>query len=213
MTDAFDRLFQPVMPVTPPARFVAALRGRVVAELGLIASITLPERTTPMPVQSTDPGVVPYLCVHDGVGALSWYAEAFGAVETSRWVGDDGRVGHAEFNIGAAVFYLADEYPEMGVVSPRTLGGTPVALHLPIDDVDSRFETAVRLGATGLRAPEDQSHGNRNAVLLDPYGHRWMISRPLGERTLEQLQADNPDYEITTRPSPSSSTSSSSSSD
>ena len=197
MTDAFDRLFQPLTPAAPPARFAAALRARLVTELGLTPSITLPERSASMPAQPNDPGVVPYLCVPDGVGALSWYAEAFGAVETSRWVGDDGRVGHAEFNIGAAVFYLADEYPEMGVVSPRTLGGTPVALHLPIDDVDARYATAVRLGATGLRGPEDQSHGNRNAVLLDPYGHRWMLSRPLAERTLQQLQADNPDYEIT----------------
>jgi uncharacterized glyoxalase superfamily protein PhnB len=123
--------------------------------------------------------VTPYLAVHDARAALDFYAAAFGAVETSRIVMDDDRIGHAEFTIGQVTFFISDEYPEIFVPSPRTLGGTPVALHCEVPDVDAAFAQAVAAGATELRAPEDQFHGNRNAVIVDPFGHRWMLSAPI----------------------------------
>jgi PhnB protein len=122
--------------------------------------------------------VIPYLAVHDGRAALEFYEAAFGAVEAMKVIMDDGRVGHAEFHIGGAPFYLSDEFPEIGVVSPRTLGGTSFALHLTVPDVDAMFERAVGAGATGLTPPADQPHGNRHGTLLDPFGHRWMVSQP-----------------------------------
>ena len=123
--------------------------------------------------------ITPYLTVHDGLAALDFYAAAFGAVETMRVVMDEatGQLGHAEFRIGEVVFYLSDEFPEMGVVSPHTLGGTGVALHVEVGDVDTLFANAVAAGATSLSEPADQPHGARHGTLLDPFGHRWMLSQ------------------------------------
>lgn len=123
--------------------------------------------------------VVPYLTVSDGPAALDWYAEALGALEQLRVVGDDGRIGHAGFSIGGADFMLSDEYPEMGVTSPAMLGGSGVAIHLTVADVDTVFARAVAAGATSLGEPQDQPHGARHGTFLDPYGHRWMVSQEI----------------------------------
>lgn len=123
--------------------------------------------------------VTPYLAVHDARAALAFYAAAFGAVENERIVMDDDRIGHAEFHIGEAAFYLADEFPEMGVVGPQALGGSPVMLHLLIDGVDEVVGRAVDAGALLVRPPEDQPHGHRHGVIIDPFGHRWMVSTPI----------------------------------
>ncbi|HEV7888482.1 MAG TPA: VOC family protein [Acidimicrobiales bacterium] len=125
--------------------------------------------------------VVPYLCARDARAALDYYSKAFNATEDSRIEMEDGRLGHAEFSIGDAVFYLSDEYLEMGVASPQTLGGTPVALHLTIPNVDAVFEQAVAAGATALRPPADQDYGLRSAVVVDPFGHRWFLASPLAQ--------------------------------
>lgn len=189
MTDPFDGLFDPPEPQTPRPRFARELRERLVAELGLdrdeLPTIDLPERkpmTTPTR-SSTDAAtataVTPYLTASDAGAALDFYAAAFGAVEQFRVVGDDGRLGHAEFTVGATRFMLSDEYEELGVVSPATLGGTATALYLEVDDVDALFARAVAAGATAQREPADQTHGNRIGTLLDPFGHRWMLSQPL----------------------------------
>jgi len=122
--------------------------------------------------------VTPYLCVHDADEALRFYAEAFGAVEDLR-IPYEGKVGHAEFEIDGARFMLSDEYREHLAVSPRTLGGTAVMLHLDIADVDAVVERAVSAGATLARPVSDEPHGNRVGVIVDPYGHRWMISTPI----------------------------------
>lgn len=141
------------------------------------SSITTTPTATP-PIASE---VTPYLAVSDGTAALEWYGRAFGAEEQFRVVGDDGRLGHAEFTIGAARFMLSDEYPEIGVASPTTLGGAGAALHLSVSDVDTLFARAVDAGATTLSAPADQPHGARHGTLLDPFGHRWMLSQQLEE--------------------------------
>lgn len=132
--------------------------------------------------------VTPYLTVHDGPAALEFYRVAFGATEVMRVVmnEDTGQLGHAEFHIGAAVFYLSDEFPEMGVVSPRTLGGTAVALHVELDDVDTAFATAIAAGATTLTEPADQPHGSRHGTLIDPFGHRWMLSQQIEQVSLAE---------------------------
>jgi PhnB protein len=191
MTDPFEVLRTPYEPRTPREAFTRQLRARVVAALGLnddssLSAVTLPERTIAMPAASTQTTpsatatmVTPYLTVADAATALEWYTEALGAVEQFRVVGDDGRLGHAEFKIGEARFMLSDEYPEMGVRSPGSLGGTPVALHVLVTGVDALFDRAVAAGATPLLAPADQPHGARQGTILDPYGHRWMLSQAL----------------------------------
>src|SRR5262249_13804612 len=140
----------------------------------------------------SQPAMVPYLIASGASDALAFYAEAFGAVEQMRMVDDQGRVGHAEFTIGNVVFHLGDEHPEYDIYSPSTLGGTAVTLGLLVDDVDVMFERAVAAGATVERPPSDQFHGNRNAVVRDPFGHRWMLTHPVEQLTGEQLAARAP---------------------
>jgi uncharacterized glyoxalase superfamily protein PhnB len=123
--------------------------------------------------------IAPYLSVHDAAAAIEFYIAAFGATETFRVVGDDERIGHANLQVGSATLMLSDEYPDFGAVSPRTLGGTPVALHLEVADCDATFVRAVELGAEPKREPADESHGSRNASIVDPFGHRWMLSQTL----------------------------------
>lgn len=211
MTDPFDALTSPPEPRTPRPRFARQLRARILAELGLEESdvqptIALPERKTAMSTTSptTTPvatAVTPYLTANDAAAALDWYAEAFGAVEQFRVVGDDGRLGHAEFTIGGARFMLSDEYEEMGVVSPTSLGGTPTALYLEVTDIDDLYRRAVAAGATAQREPADQTHGNRTGTLLDPYGHRWMLSQPLEAFDLDTY-AEREGGGFTVRPGP-----------
>ncbi|MEZ5215346.1 MAG: VOC family protein [Ilumatobacteraceae bacterium] len=95
---------------------------------------------------------------------------------------DDGRIGHSEFAIGEARFYLGSEFPEAGVLSPATLGGSVVTLHLQVAAVDSVFERAVGAGATAQVAPADQPHGSRHGAIVDPFGHRWLLSSPLASQ-------------------------------
>ena len=193
MTDPFDTLASPVEPQQPRPSFARSLRARLLDALDLDAAdvaapIDLPGRK-PMSPATTTPtatAVIPYLTASDAVGALAWYTQAFGAEEQFRVVGPDGQLGHAEFRIGDAVFYLSDEHPAMGVVSPTTLGGTPYALHLTVTDVDAMFERAAAAGATVQREPEDQPHGARHGTLVDPFGHRWMLSQQLEDLTVEQ---------------------------
>jgi uncharacterized glyoxalase superfamily protein PhnB len=138
-----------------------------------------------------------YLCVRGAPAAIDFYREAFGAVETLRLTGDDGRVGHAELTIEGATVMLSDEHPEIGVISPETLGGTPVSLYLHVADVDATYARAVATGASGERPPADQFHGNRNAVLRDPFGHRWMLTQPIEAVSAEEMARRAPDHSVT----------------
>jgi len=120
--------------------------------------------------------ITAYLCVHDADAAIDFYQRAFGAKQRLRLTGDDGRVGHADLAIGDASFMLSDEWPEGNVVSPKTLGNTPIALHLRVDNVDTFFAQAIAAGATEERPVSDQVYGERGGVLRDPFGHRWFVA-------------------------------------
>lgn len=133
--------------------------------------------------------LVPYLVARNAAHAVEFYGEAFGAVEVFRMVDPgDGRIGHAELMIDDSRFMLADEYPDFGAVSPDTIGGTPVTLHLSTQTVDADVERAVAAGALLLRAPKDQSFGERSATLQDPFGHRWMLSQTIEKITPAEMQ-------------------------
>jgi uncharacterized glyoxalase superfamily protein PhnB len=119
--------------------------------------------------------VYPYLCVHDGPGAIEFYSRVFGAVVGLRIDEPDGRVGHAELNFGPAVIMLADEFPELGILSPRTIGGTATTIHLHVDDVDSLAGTAAGAGAVILRGPQREGHGETQCRIRDPFGHEWLL--------------------------------------
>ena len=120
--------------------------------------------------------VVPYLAVVGGVDALHFYATAMGAVETNRMANDDGTLGHAEFMIGRARFYLADEWPEMGVRSPVSLGGNSVSLSIEVDDAQAWVERATNAGARIERPVEPgPEEGSQSGWIVDPFGHRWHL--------------------------------------
>jgi PhnB protein len=121
--------------------------------------------------------LIPYIVCKDAPAAIDFYVAAFGAVEDFRMTDPgSGKLGHAELDIGEARLMLADEWPDFGALSPDSIGGTAVSLYLQVDDVDAMVARAEAAGAMVLRAPADQSFGERTATLLDPFGHRWMLA-------------------------------------
>lgn len=131
----------------------------------------------------------PYLVCRNAASALEFYQAAFGAEEIFRMTDPaDGRIGHAEIRIAGALVMIADEYPDFGAISPDTLGGTAVTLHLATEDADAATARAEAAGALVLRPPATQSFGERSAVLLDPFGHRWMLSQTVEALTPEEMQ-------------------------
>ena len=186
MSDPFDALRMPATPADPDPRFTAALRARVERALHLprgvdVSTTTLASETaasaTPQPTGPLG-AAVPYLAVRDGREALQWYADVLGA----RVVGDpivmpDGKVGHAELALGSGVLYLADEFPDIGVRSPEP-DAASVSLVLYVPDVDAAVAAAVAAGGRLTREPYD-AYGSRNATVVDPFGHRWMLETPV----------------------------------
>lgn len=125
-----------------------------------------------MAVDGFENSISPMLSVRDAADAIAWYGRAFGAEEAMR-LSDGTRVTHCELRIGTAVFMLADEFPEIGVLGPQSIGGSPVMLLLLVADVNAVFARAVAAGATITRHVEGDTL--RNGKLTDPYGHHWMI--------------------------------------
>jgi len=149
------------------------------------------KKETPMNVKAVPAGhrtVSPYLAIKDAVKALEFYKKAFGAVETYKLVMPDGRLGHAEIRLGDSVIMLADEFPEFGGKSPQTLGGSPVCIHLYVDDVDAFFKQALAAGAKERRAVMDQFYGDRSGQLEDPFGHLWWVATHTEDVPPEELQ-------------------------
>jgi PhnB protein len=125
--------------------------------------------------------VTPYLCATDATAAIEFYKLACGAVVTLLLPDEQGRVSHATLQVGDAEFYLSDEYPAIDVRSPQTIGGSPVLIVLDVPDVDALFAQAVAAGARVDRPLADQFDGAlRNGKLVDPFGHRWMLSTTRG---------------------------------
>jgi PhnB protein len=120
-----------------------------------------------------------YLCVRGAAEAIGFYTRVFGARETMRIEGEDGRVGHAELKLGPATLMLADEHPELGIRSPLAFGGAGSCIHLHVDDVDTLAARAVEAGATMVREPTDYDHGERQARIRDPFGHEWLLGHPI----------------------------------
>ncbi|MEV0412872.1 VOC family protein [Streptomyces sp. NPDC050448] len=131
--------------------------------------------------------VVAHIMVADAPAALSFYRRAFGAVEDFRLDHPEGGVMHAEIRIGGAVLMLGDT-SEGPFTAPPELGGTSVALHVFVPDVDALVRTAVAEGAELLQPPADQFHGDRTAILRDPFGHLWVFLTHLEDVSGEELE-------------------------
>ncbi|OBJ96663.1 glyoxalase [Mycolicibacterium fortuitum] len=187
-------------PVSPDPAFAARLRAR------LESALTLPERTQGVDMSGTETAiaelnepsaatapprsaVVPYLTVPDARAAIAWYVDALGAVKIGEpIVMDDGRIGHAELELAGGVLYLADEYPEIGLKAPSPQANS-VSLMLEVPDTDAALERARILGAQVQREPYE-NYGTRNAAIIDPSGHRWMLSGPATGATVQIQHGD-----------------------
>ena len=131
--------------------------------------------------------ITPYLVVDGAEAAIDFYRRVFGAEEVMRLPMGD-RIGHAELRIGGSMVMLADEFPDMDILGPRSRGGPTSSLLLYTDDVDETFARAVREGASAEREPEDQFWGDRMGTLRDPFGHRWSIATHKEEVSPEEVQ-------------------------
>jgi PhnB protein len=103
-------------------------------------------------------------------------------------IAPDGKIGHAELTIGDSLIMLSDEFPEEGVKSPMSLGGSPITMSVYVEDVDAVFERAVAAGAKPLRAVEDQFYGDRSGQFEDPFGHRWSVATHVEDVSPEEMQ-------------------------
>lgn len=132
--------------------------------------------------------VTPYLICAGAAKAIEFYKQAFGATELVRMAGPDGKVGHAEVQIGDSIVMLADEHPQMGAVGPLTIGGTPVGLCVYVADVDAVFQRAIAAGAKEERPLQNQFYGDRSGTLIDPFGHKWTIATHIEDVTPEEME-------------------------
>jgi uncharacterized glyoxalase superfamily protein PhnB len=174
VADPLDALRQPEMAVAPSPAFAAQLRRRLADRLGL----QIP------PVEGAGLRLRPYLVVDGADAAIAFYGEVFGARVVGDLIrGDDGRVGHSELEIDGSSFFLADAYPEYGILAPDPAVG--VALHLEVADADGTVDRAAAHGATVLQPVEDRFYGSRSGTLRDPFGHHWQIDAPGAVSTTE----------------------------
>ena len=184
------------LPVRPDPAFATRLRARLESALNFFEAH--PKRTGGVDMSGTEtaiaelnepitqpaaampprPAALPYLAVANAREAIAWYTEIFGAsLVGEMYEMDDGRIGHAELQIGDGVLYLADEYRELGLKAPDPQA-VSVSLMLSVADTDGMLARARRRGATVQREPYE-NYGARNATIIDPFGHRWMLSAPV----------------------------------
>src|SRR6185369_10299778 len=131
-----------------------------------------------------------YICVANANAAIDFYREAFGAKELWRLTEPGGKIGHAEIQIGNTSLMLSDEYPDYNTLSPETIGGSPVKIHLDVEDVDAFAEHAIKAGATLLRPVADQFYGDRSGQLADPFGYTWIVSTHIKDVPVEEMQKE-----------------------
>lgn len=136
--------------------------------------------------------LTPYLICDGASAAIEFYAKAFNAVETSRLAGASGKIMNAEIHIGDSGLMLMDEMPDMKAFGPKTLKGSPVTIHLQVEDVDAVVAQAVAAGATLTMPPADMFWGDRFAALEDPFGHQWSIATRIRDMSAEDIKAAMP---------------------
>ena len=191
MTDPFEALREPVRPADPDPDFAGRLRLRLTREVfapgGTMSQQTAATRAEREP--AWPPTLTPYIVVSDARRAMDWYVEVLGAQRRGELhVNADGTIGHAEVGIGDAVLMFAEAsglWPDVPVRAPESPATFSHTLHLEVDDVDGTTERARRSGALVERPPADQPYG-RGSVIVDPFGHRWMLLRPPARAGLAQ---------------------------
>lgn len=144
-----------------------------------------------MPVKPIPDGyhtLTPFLTVRDAAHAIEFYKQAFGAEERGVMKGPDGKVMHAELKIGDSLIMLSDEFPEYGALSPLSIGGTAMGLHIYVDGVDAAFDRAVKAGAEVEMPMMEQFWGDRYGRLKDPFGHKWSIATHTKDLSMDEMK-------------------------
>ena len=132
--------------------------------------------------------VTPYLILSGASDAIAYYKKALGAEEVLRMEDPGGKVHHAEIKIGDSRIMLADEHPELQALSPKTVGGSPVSIHLYVEDVDAAVSRAVAAGAKLIRPVADQFYGDRVGGIEDPFGYRWFFATRKEDLTMDEIR-------------------------
>ena len=145
--------------------------------------------TTVQPIPPGMTSITPHLVCRGAAAAIDFYTKAFAAVELARLPGPDGRLMHALLKIGNAVLMLVDEYPEQGALSPLSLKGSPVTIHLYVEDVDATAAQAVAAGAEITMPVADMFWGDRYGILKDPFGHQWSVATHIRDVGPEEIAA------------------------
>ena len=140
------------------------------------------------PIPEGYPRVTPYLIVDGASAAIDFYRDVLGATERMRMAAPDDKLGHAELEIGDSLIMLADEAPDMGALGPKSVGGTPVTVHVYVEDADAVFERAVDAGAKALRQIEDRFYGDRSGEFEDPFGHHWSVATHVEDVPPEEME-------------------------
>jgi uncharacterized glyoxalase superfamily protein PhnB len=144
---------------------------------------------TVSPIPEGMHSLTPHIVCRDANAAMDFYVSAFGAVDSGRLPGPDGRLMHGMMKIGDSSLMLVDENPEWNMSSPLALGGTPVTLHLYVADADAALAQAVEAGATLTMPAADMFWGDRYGQVRDPFGHTWSIATHIRDVSPEEIQA------------------------
>jgi PhnB protein len=147
------------------------------------------------PIPEGYPRVTAYLSIDGAADAIDFYAKVLGATERMRMGGPDGKIGHAEIQVGDSTIMLADVHPDFGNKSPKDLGGSPVSLMVYVADVDDTYATALASGAKEMQPLEDKFYGDRSAMFEDPWGHQWTVAshvEDVSEEEMERRMAELP---------------------
>ena len=134
--------------------------------------------------------VTPHLVCANALEAMDWYTRAFGAVDMGRMLGPDGKLMHGMMRLGDGHIMLGEENMGCGAAGPKTLNGSPVTLHLYVEDADKTFADAIAAGATSRMAVEEMFWGDRYGVLQDPWGHSWSVATHVKDLTDEEIKAN-----------------------
>lgn len=132
--------------------------------------------------------ITPYLFITGAASAIEYYKNVFGATERFRMPAPDGRVMHAELQIGDSIIMMAEENPKMNALSPQSIGGTPCMLMIYVPDVDAVTKKAVDAGAKIMRPVKDQFYGDRSGSIVDPFGHFWSIATHIEDVAPEEME-------------------------
>lgn len=141
------------------------------------------------PIPEGYPRVTPYLIVEGAAAAIDFYTDVLGATERMRMPGDSpDTIGHAELQLGTSIIMLADEFPDMEALAPTTVGGSPVTLHVYVEDADAVFAAALAAGARSVREVQDEFYGDRSGQFEDPWGHRWNVATHVEDVTPDEME-------------------------